>query len=88
MKDPSYDTVAPSCSFWSPPGWAPSTFLLLTTGGELGARAGAAVVVSVLGAEQGAVVGEAARPSRRMAEVFVSSPIILYYKVPIARTAF
>lgn len=34
-----------------------------TSGGKLGALAGAAVVVSVLGAERGAGVGEAARPS-------------------------
>lgn len=39
-----------------------------TSGGELGALAGAAVVVSVLGAEWGAGVGEAARPSRRAAK--------------------
>lgn len=39
-----------------------------TSRGELGALAGAAVVVSVLGAERGAGVGEAARPSRRAAK--------------------
>lgn len=39
-----------------------------TSGGELGALAGAAVVVSVLGAERGAGVGEAVRPSRRAAK--------------------
>lgn len=40
-----------------------------TSSGELGAPAGAAVVVSVLGAELGAGVGEAAHPAGRATEV-------------------
>lgn len=47
-----------------------------TSRGQLGAPAGAAVVVSVLGAELGARVGEAAHPAGRAAEVIGVNTVI------------